>query len=474
MRRWRTQVLLLLALAIALPALPTAWAVRELFDEALQPLLGGGFEEGVRAGFESTRIEIARDREEFDRALAVGAPYDTLGADRLRSLPERDRNTILALDLGPEDPPLRLDLAGRTYWIARRPDVAGAPEWALRAVPDSLSARVASVADAMRRIESLRQHRNALGRSLLTAYLVAHGVVVLVLIAVALWLVRRWTAPIAQLEGGLEAVARGDLTVRVPPSGSEDMRQVLERFNRMVEELGSQRRALARLEKRTAWQQMARSLAHEIKNPLTPIQLAVQELHTAYDGSNPRYAALLSEGAQIVEEEVERLRLLVQGFSQLARPSRDFSRIDLGELLSELDRSYGESLAMDVPPAPVFVQGDREGLRRLFLNLVNNAIEAQKRTGAIQPIELTLRRSGDASAWCVEVRDHGPGVSPEDRDRIFEPDFTTRSDGIGLGLAIARSTAEAHGGTLEVDAPSDGAAGASFVLVLPSTFPEET
>lgn len=249
------------------------------------------------------------------------------------------------------------------------------------------------------------------------------------------------------------------------------MKRVLERFNQMVKDLGSQRRELARLEKRAAWQQMARSLAHEIKNPLTPIQLAVQELRTAYDGSDPRYAALLSEGAQIVEEEVERLRLLVQGFSELARPAREFSEFDLRELLAEIERAYGGAAICNAPEAPVPIRGDREGLRRLVLNLVNNAIEAQKRTGNEESIELSL--VSDRSGWLVDVSDHGPGIDSSDRERIFEPDFTTRSDGIGLGLAIARSTAEAHGGTLEALSRLDGSAGATFRLLLPSQLSEE-
>ena len=471
MKRWRTQVLLLLALAIALPALPTAWAVKVLFDEALRPLLGGALEEGMHAGFESTRNEIARSRDAFERDLAAGVPVDTLRAEKLDSLSERDRNTVFALRLEPGDPPLRLELSGRTHWIARSESAPGVPTWVVRAVPDSLVARATNVADAMRRIEALRQQRNALGRSLLTTYLLAHGIVVIVLIAAALWLVGRWTAPISDLEGGIDSVSRGDLSVRVPPSGSEDMKRVLERFNQMVEDLGSQRRELARLEKRAAWQQMARSLAHEIKNPLTPIQLAVQELRTAYDGSDPRYAALLSEGAQIVEEEVERLRLLVQGFSELARPAREFSEFDLRELLAEIERAYGGAAICNAPEAPVPIRGDREGLRRLVLNLVNNAIEAQKRTGNEESIELSL--VSDRSGWLVDVSDHGPGIDSSDRERIFEPDFTTRSDGIGLGLAIARSTAEAHGGTLEALSRLDGSAGATFRLLLPSQLSEE-
>ena len=212
---------------------------------------------------------------------------------------------------------------------------------------------------------------------------------------------------------------------------------------------------------------VARRLAHEIKNPLTPIQMSLETLLAAQGANDPRFAALFRESAGVVLEEVDRLRRIVDEFSRFARlPKPQLAPVELGELAQGVLALYaspraGLRLHAHLEPG-VHTRADRDQLTQVLVNLVKNAEEAMPEGGDIH-----VHVRGSARDALLEVEDTGPGVAPEDRQRIFEPYFTTKAGGSGLGLAIAARILQEHGGRLEVG--GEPGAGARFSLVLPRT-----
>jgi nitrogen fixation/metabolism regulation signal transduction histidine kinase len=260
-------------------------------------------------------------------------------------------------------------------------------------------------------------------------------------------------------------VARGDLAFRVGARGPGEVGELVDSFDAMIGRLEEQRRDVARLERAAAWRGMARTLAHEVKNPLTPIVLAVQQVQDRYDGDDPRYRALLDECTEIVTEEVESLRRLVREFGEFARLPRPEPRPgDLVALLRDLAQLYGERLVLETPVDALQGSFDADALRRALINLIDNGLAACGEAGADEEVVVRLLpRPGGAAR--LDVSDRGTGIPPENLDRIFEPDFTTKSNGMGLGLAIVQGIVVGHGGRLDV--ASTPGRGTTFPLDLP-------
>ena len=270
------------------------------------------------------------------------------------------------------------------------------------------------------------------------------------------------TGPLYSLVKGTRELARDNLDYQIPPGRNDEIGLVIRSFNRMVEDLKENRRQRLEAEKIAAWQEIARRLAHEIKNPLTPIQLTVQQLRDKYSGNDPAYKKLVEDCTEIVTEEVETLRSLVQEFADFARmPSLSLSRHSLDAVVEDVVRLYPEArIQLDLAPAMSDVDLDVEQMRRVLINLIENGIEAAGRNGT-----LTIRTQQTESEAKMLVIDSGPGVSEGDRERVFQPHFTTKEDGMGLGLTVVRSIVENHGGRVSVAHAPEG--GAQFEVILP-------
>jgi two-component system nitrogen regulation sensor histidine kinase NtrY len=277
------------------------------------------------------------------------------------------------------------------------------------------------------------------------------------------------TRKVARLSQAASKVGTGDLSVRVRLSGKDELSELGRAFDGMVDELAQARSRLEYLQKVSAWQEVARRLAHEIKNPLTPIQLAVQELASKYTGGDARYQRLLDTATEILREEITSLRRLVDDFSAFAKlPKVDPSPVDLGDLLRDFVRLQPEWQGMvevHAPAPPVRALCDKLLFRRVLTNLVENALQAAQGAGRAPKMELRVAtRAGRAVLW---VDDNGPGVAPDQRDRIFDPYVTYRPGGTGLGLSIVRKIVIDHGGDIRVgDSP---AGGARFEIELPAS-----
>ena len=316
-----------------------------------------------------------------------------------------------------------------------------------------------------------------LGRRFILAYVVILGVGVAFAILLGILWARRLAGRIHRLSTATGQVAAGDLSVRVEPGSRDEVGVLVESFNGMVAELSMSRARIEYLQKISAWQEMARRLAHEIKNPLTPIHLAAQQLREKYDGDDAKFARLLDQSTEIIEEEVATLRRLTSDFSSFARlPQVKPELVDLGDFLEECNASLvhlGEqeqiTLLWDTPRQPVWAVIDRMMMKRVIDNLVRNAAEALSKSEVSAPqIKISSVETGSTHRPEVEIRveDNGPGIQPEHHPSIFDPYFTTKSEGTGLGLAISKKIILEHGGRIWID--EQGSGGASFVIVVPA------
>jgi len=321
----------------------------------------------------------------------------------------------------------------------------------------------------------LNREKKAIDQAFFEAYLAAGFCVSLFAALIGRVLARYVTRRIEALAAATQAVGAGDLTVRVPVEGQDELTDLARAFNRMLGELTESRARIEFLGKMGTWQEMARRLAHEIKNPLTPIQLAVQECHLRYDGSNRSFRKLLDTTREIVEEEVGTLRRLVTEFSNFARlPRASLEEGDLAAYLREqrdklaVTEGDGEDEAgllqgvvprWSLPSRPLMVAFDPFLLHRVLVNLTANAAQAIRGVGAAEgQVQITVRDDGEPGVATLDVDDSGPGIDEGLRERIFDPYFTTKSDGNGLGLAIVKKIIVEHGGTIEAAASPQGGA----------------
>jgi nitrogen fixation/metabolism regulation signal transduction histidine kinase len=297
---------------------------------------------------------------------------------------------------------------------------------------------------------------------------VALVVVLLIAAALGLFIARRATGRVAALSDAARRVGEGDLTVRVAPRGSDELDDLGRAFDQMVAELSEARSRLGYMQKLAAWQEVARRLAHEIKNPLTPIQLAVQELASKYRGGDPTYERLLGTAQEILTEEVGAIRRLVDDFSAFAKlPKVEPAPVDLGQVVDDFSRAHPEwQKALQVERhGPVGALCDRMLIRRVLANLVENAVQAAEAAGREPTVRIALAEGDSAASLFVD--DNGPGVAADARERIFDPYMTTKEHGTGLGLAIVRKIMLDHGGDVRVAEAPSPLGGARFVVTLP-------
>jgi two-component system nitrogen regulation sensor histidine kinase NtrY len=300
-------------------------------------------------------------------------------------------------------------------------------------------------------------------RALIHAFLTATALGLVLAWALGVWMARRTTRPIEALTEATRQVGRGELDRQVTETSSGELQELIDHFNGMTRALETTTSQLVQAERVAAWQEVARRLAHELKNPLTPIQMSLETLLAAQKERSPAFEAIFSQSAGAVLEEVERLRRIVDEFSRFARlPKPNKVRVDLSDLCRQVLSLYPPDKAIRLEsslPAGIEVDADRDQLTPVLLNLLQNAHEAIVGAGVV-----SLNVSEHEGLARVEVEDTGPGVPREARARVFEPYFTTKGTGTGLGLAIAARIAQEHGGVLAVE---DGRAGARFVLTLP-------
>ena len=292
--------------------------------------------------------------------------------------------------------------------------------------------------------------------------------IALVLAAFALVSSRAIIRPVRRLSEATRKLAQGDLDARVEPRGGDELSDLGRAFNTMAADLAESQNQLADAERKAAWAEMARQIAHEIKNPLTPMRMAAQMYLRARREDDPRQHELAERLARNVIQETDALDRIASDFRQFAgSPARDVRYEEADSVLAgvqELVSSMTETTDVDLE----FVFGaedariavDVQEMRRVFLNLIHNALEACGEQGHVC---VASRRIGDRIEFRVE--DDGPGIPGEVRARLFDPYFTTKTAGTGLGLAICHKIVEAHGGDIELE--KSGPRQTVFLLTVP-------
>lgn len=294
-------------------------------------------------------------------------------------------------------------------------------------------------------------------------------------IALSFWmsrsLARGINTPIQSLVTGTQQISNGNLDYKVEVKTDDEFADLARAFNRMGSDLKIRTEELRRAEQIAAWQDIAQKLAHEIKNPLTPIQLSAQRLQRRYQNGDEDFGTLLNRCTHTIITEVEGLRHLLDEFSLLARmPSPKITSVNLRETVYETldlfhDIPSNIDCQIDVSPELPLVTADAEYLKRAFFNLIKNALEAMSE---MNNPTLTIRAftSADSSNVCIQFSDTGPGIPLEMRPTLFMPHVSTKKDGMGLGLAIVKKILTDLGGDISVEETRFDAVGATFTLWL--------
>jgi nitrogen fixation/metabolism regulation signal transduction histidine kinase len=273
--------------------------------------------------------------------------------------------------------------------------------------------------------------------------------------------------PVNRLTRATRRIARGDLDARVAATSSDELRRLVEDFNGMAAELKRQRGELERTHRLEAWAEMARQVAHEIKNPLTPIQLNAEHLRRVHTDRGEPLGPVLQECVGTILQQVRLLRQIASEFSSFAAaPTARPSAVDPGAMLNEITESYRRGLAgriqfaIDIPEALPPVLIDRTLVSRSLTNIVENALHAMPGTGT-----LAVTATDEGTVVRIRVSDTGVGMDAEALARAFEPYFSTKATGTGLGLPIAKRNIELSGGTIRVT--SERGRGTTVEITLP-------
>ena len=329
------------------------------------------------------------------------------------------------------------------------------------------------VAASRRQMVEAQQHIRA----------IAYGVAatgILLAIGCSVWIAGRVSRPIEELARAAEEVAQGNWETKVDVHSSDEVGTLARSFNHMTGELTAQREQLIQSERVAAWRELARRLAHELKNPLFPLQLTVENLVRARGLSEADFDEVFRESTRTLSMEIANLKTIIGRFSDFSKmPRPQLERMDAAEALTRVALLYfpwkgtaekecdvnstGEQkidccMVLDAGPLPI--DADPEMLHRALGNLVLNAMDAMPDGGKLT---LSAKPAGDKIE--IRVADTGEGLTPEECERLFTPYYTTKQHGTGLGLAIVQSVVADHAATISVESQPGG--GAAFVLLFP-------
>jgi signal transduction histidine kinase len=301
-----------------------------------------------------------------------------------------------------------------------------------------------------------------------SAALMVGGVGVFVAILLSGWIAARITRPVEELAVAAREVAAGNLRAHVDAGSADELGDLAEAFNQMTRDLLEQKDQLVQSERVAAWRELARRLAHELKNPLFPLQLTVENLVRAREQSPAVFEEIFRESSATLLAEINNLKQIISRFSEFSKmPQPQLQPVIVNEVVEGLRRLFqlqldSSSIAcrveLDASNEPV--AADPELLHRALSNLVLNAMDAMSKGGT-----LTLRTRDREDKVIIEISDTGAGLTREECERLFTPYYTSKQHGTGLGLAIVQSVISDHGGTISVQ--SQPGVGSTFMVELP-------
>jgi two-component system nitrogen regulation sensor histidine kinase NtrY len=476
--RLRNRLILIFLAATLLPLGATLWITTSLLEQTLDFSTTGELEALSRT-LEHTGLEFyQRERADLQEQAQAGKiePHRYSPHDRhawppaVKTFADGDRPDRFLYSGNEGD---RLD------YLVRHGDEVWVYSASLRGVAMERLSR--EIRDARGLVDAVRERD--LRRGFKLTYILLAAALWLVSLALLVYLAHRISRPIHQLTAGLTQLASGDLNARVEPQRDDEIGRAVQAFNHMASRLQESTERLVYLRQLASWQTLARKMAHELKNSLTPIRLTVEEMMARYEELSATTATLpgprpltpgprdadrtfMAQATQIVVEEIESLERRIRAFSEFAaEPPVTAAPLDVNSLLEERiaflktahpEVAYECRLAEDTPP----VIADQDLLKGILTNLLENAAEAAGEGGRI--LGVTAQVDGRAA---IEVHDSGPGLSEQVRASLFQPTISFKKKGMGLGLSIARKSALLSGGDIVVVKGELG--GAGFRVLLP-------
>lgn len=310
-----------------------------------------------------------------------------------------------------------------------------------------------------------------LERRIASVALLVGGLGILLAVLLSSWAAGRVTRPVEELALAAREVALGNLNTRVESRSADELGQLADAFNKMTRELLEQREHLVQTERVAAWRELARRLAHELKNPLFPLQLTVENLMRAREQNPKMFEEIFPESAATLLAEISNLKAIIARFSEFSKmPQPSFQSLQLNDVIRGVMRLFQAQL--EAPGQPHIdhelaldqtlpeIVADPDLLHRAISNLVLNAMDAMPKGGII-----TVRTASDGDRVRLDISDTGTGLTREECERLFTPYYTSKQHGTGLGLAIVQSVISDHEGRIAVD--SMPGKGTTFRIELP-------
>jgi nitrogen fixation/metabolism regulation signal transduction histidine kinase len=455
--RLRNRLILIFVAATLVPLAATVWITTSLLEWSLNFSTTGQLETLSRT-LEHTGHQFYR-RERDDLKLR---------AESGKAVPER----FTARNRAAWPPPVKAFAdSGETERFVYAGNQGDRLDYLVRHGDDVWSYS-ADLGVAMERLsDQIRDARNLaaavrnrdLRRGVKLTYIVLAASFWLLSLAALIYLAHRISRPIHQLTAGLTQLAAGDLNARVEPQRDDEIGRAVQAFNHMADQLQESTERLVYLRQLASWQTLARKMAHEVKNSLTPIRLTVEEMLARYDAAD---RAFMMQATQIVVDEIETLGRRIKAFSQFAaEPPVMAAPLDVNSLLQEriafLKTAHPE-VAYDcrLSGEELPVMADADLVKGILTNLLENAAEAAGEGGRI--LGVTRQENGRVA---IEIHDSGPGLSEQARASLFQPTISFKKRGMGLGLSIARKSALLSGGDIVLVKGELG--GAGFRVLLP-------
>lgn len=257
------------------------------------------------------------------------------------------------------------------------------------------------------------------------------------------------TRPLRRLQAATQELTAGNYSIQIRENALSPINDLIVSFNAMVRDLNHQRELAIEAEKQLVWREVARVMAHEIKNPLTPIKLSIERLELRSNAENEIDLPLLQEAIGIIKEEVENLQSLVNRFRGFASlPKANSEQYNFTEQIIDVISAYKTqstiNLSADSPEIDIYA--DKLQMKQVLVNLIQNALQADE--GKHPTIDIST--NSDGQNLIIVIRDYGPGISDENMAKIFEPYFTTKRKGTGLGLPIVKRIIENHNGHISI------------------------
>ena len=308
--------------------------------------------------------------------------------------------------------------------------------------------------------------------------LLVGGLGILIAIGLSMWIARRVTRPVEHLATAAQQVTDGNWNTQVEVSSTDELGQLAETFNAMTRQMVQQREHLVQSERVAAWRELARRLAHELKNPLFPLQITVENLLRAREHSPEMFEEIFRESTSTLLAEIQNLKNIIGRFSEFSKmPQPKFQRVSVNETVQGVMRLFQAQLAsgdqsevrleMKLAENLPVVAADPELLHRALSNLILNALDAMPEGGV-----LAIRTRAMENGVQLQVSDTGIGLTAEETARLFTPYYTSKQHGTGLGLAIVQSVVSDHDGRVSVEsAPGKGT---TFYIELPANLDKLT